>query len=261
MALQAVNRGESLSDRAYRMLRNAILSGELAPGEPLTEESLAERLQISRTPIRTALHRLVSEGLAETACGKGISVREVGDRDVRQVDEVRAVLEPLSASLCAARGLSAGEIEELRGYCEAQQQAAARGGVRDYFHYGDLFHIRLAECSGNDFLAAMISRATLTAARYLLTQSGSSAASPESIWKCFLLLPHAGQKKRARRCAAILGILWYRQRSRSPPIGGRETRRNSKIRQCGAAPAACLFQNGRPGHSFPGPINRTTERT
>ena len=103
MALQAVNRGESLSDRAYRMLRNAILSGELAPGEPLTEESLAERLQISRTPIRTALHRLVSEGLAETACGKGISVREVGDRDVRQVDEVRAVLEPLSASLCAAR--------------------------------------------------------------------------------------------------------------------------------------------------------------
>lgn len=79
MALQAVNRGESLSDRAYRMLRNAILSGELAPGEPLTEESLAERLQISRTPIRTALHRLVSEGLAETACGKGISVREVGD--------------------------------------------------------------------------------------------------------------------------------------------------------------------------------------
>ena len=50
MALQAVNRGESLSDRAYRMLRNAILSGELAPGEPLTEESLAERLQISRTP-------------------------------------------------------------------------------------------------------------------------------------------------------------------------------------------------------------------
>lgn len=169
MALQAVNRGESLSDRAYRMLRNAILSGELAPGEPLTEESLAERLQISRTPIRTALHRLVSEGLAETACGKGISVREVGDRDVRQVDEVRAVLEPLSASLCAARGLSAGEIEELRGYCEAQQQAAARGGVRDYFHYGDLFHIRLAECSGNNFLAAMISRATLTAARYLLS--------------------------------------------------------------------------------------------
>ncbi len=170
MALEAVNRRESLSDRAYQILRNAILSGELSPGESLAEEALAGRLQISRTPIRTALHRLVLEGLAETGCGKGIAVRAVGNQDVRQVDEVRAVLEPLSAFLCAQRGLSAAQVVELQTYCEAQHQAALQGEVRDYFHYGDHFHIRLAECSGNDFLAAMIARATLTAARYLMSR-------------------------------------------------------------------------------------------
>ena len=85
-----------------------------------------------------------------------------------QVDEVRSVLEPLSAFLCATKGLDGEQLKELRGYCDAQHHAAAEGNVRDYFHYGDCFHIRMAECSGNDFLAAMISRAALTATRYLL---------------------------------------------------------------------------------------------
>ena len=57
MPLEAVDRKEPLSERAYQILKNAILAGDLPPGEPLAEEGLAGRLKISRTPIRTALHR------------------------------------------------------------------------------------------------------------------------------------------------------------------------------------------------------------
>lgn len=172
MALGAVGKKESLSEKAYRMLREAILSGELKPGETLTEEGTAELLQISRTPVRSALQQLAAEGFLKTG-RKNLSVARVGEEELRDIDQVRSELEPLSAKLACLKGLTKNQEEELRKYCREQERAAREKDVKRFFHFGESFHIRLAECSGNPFLADMILRASTAAVRYLTNQENA----------------------------------------------------------------------------------------
>lgn len=169
MALGAVGKKESLTEKAYQMLREAVLSGELKPGETLTEEGVAELLQISRTPVRSALQQLAVEGFLKTG-RKNLTVAGIGEEELQDIDQVRAELEPLSAELVCSRGLTKEQEEELRGYCRKQEEAARKKEVKDFFHFGESFHIRLAEFSGNPFLADMITRASTAAVRYLSNQ-------------------------------------------------------------------------------------------
>ncbi|MCI8514150.1 MAG: GntR family transcriptional regulator [Lachnospiraceae bacterium] len=170
MALGAVGKKVSLTEKAYQMLREAILSGELKPGEVLTEEGMADLLQISRTPVRSALQQLASEGFLESG-RKNLTVARVDAEELRDIDQVRAELEPLSAKLACQKGLTEEQAKELRAYCQGQEQAAREEDVKSFFHAGENFHIRLAEFSGNPFLASMISRASMAAVRYLTNQA------------------------------------------------------------------------------------------
>ncbi|MDD4715707.1 MAG: GntR family transcriptional regulator [Oscillospiraceae bacterium] len=168
LALQAIGKKEFLSDRAYHSIRTAIIHNELKSGEVLIEEKLAEQLNISRTPIRTALQMLVNDKLAENDARGRIIVSEVVVKDVRDIDQVRAEIEPLSVRLNCMRGLTDAQGKELRSFCRAQSEAAARDDVENFFVSGYRFHNHLAVCSGNHFLANMIERASLTAVRYLM---------------------------------------------------------------------------------------------
>lgn len=170
MALKAVGKRESLSEKAYQMLRTAILEGELKPGEVLTEEGIADLLEISRTPVRSALQQLVLEGLLKSG-GKNLIVAEVEEEEIRQIDQVRAELESLSAKLSCQRGLSEEQVKELREYCQRQNQAAEEKNMKEFFQAGESFHVRLASFSGNQYLAGMISQASASASRYLAAQS------------------------------------------------------------------------------------------
>ena len=169
MALGAVGKRESLSEKAYGMLREAILDGELKPGDVLTEEGIAELLQISRTPVRSALQQLTLEGLLKME-HKNLIVAGVDEAEIQEIDQVRLELEPLSAELACRRGLSKAQTEELQEYCQRQSKAAQAGDVKGFFLAGERFHIRLAELSGNRYLAEMISRASASAVRYLVNQ-------------------------------------------------------------------------------------------
>jgi DNA-binding GntR family transcriptional regulator len=92
------------SERAYRALRAEIVRWDLAPGAALGEVELAERLQMSRTPIREALARLVADGLAVAVGGRGLEVAPMDLDDVRELYEVRQALEAQAARLAARRG-------------------------------------------------------------------------------------------------------------------------------------------------------------
>lgn len=175
MALQALQKKESLSEKAYQMLREAILTGELKPGELLTEEALSAQLGISRTPIRAALQLLTVMRLTECDARGRIVVSGVIDSEVRDVDLVRLRIEPLSAQLAAERGLTGTQEKELRGYCRRQMIAAEEGNLASFFDYGYRFHNRLAEFTENHFLAEMIGRASMTAVRYLMNSENPSA--------------------------------------------------------------------------------------
>ena len=168
MVLHAIRGKESLSDKAYKMIRLAIIRNELEAGEVLAEEKLAEMLGISRTPIRTALQMLAADRLAENDARGRLIVGDVVARDVRDVDLVRSEIEPISVRLNCEHGLTNAQIKELRSFCIAQKHAAKERNTEDFFITGYSFHNNLAACSENIFLADMVARASLTAVRYLM---------------------------------------------------------------------------------------------
>jgi DNA-binding GntR family transcriptional regulator len=88
---------KSGSSRVFETLRRSILEGEYGPNERLVEEQLAERLRVSRTPIRQALTMLEAEGLVEIEPNKGAAVRSFSVEDVWEIYDLRAVLEGRAA--------------------------------------------------------------------------------------------------------------------------------------------------------------------
>lgn len=92
-----------LRDVVFQTLRQAILRGELEPGERLMEIQLAERLGVSRTPVREAIRKLELEGLVVMVPRKGAEVASISEKSLRDVLEVRKALEELAAELACKR--------------------------------------------------------------------------------------------------------------------------------------------------------------
>ena len=98
-----VNEYLPLRDVVFNTLRQAILKGELEPGERLMEIQLAERLGVSRTPIREAIRKLELEGLVLMIPRKGAEVARISEKNLRDVLEVRRSLEELAIELACQR--------------------------------------------------------------------------------------------------------------------------------------------------------------
>ncbi len=102
-------REQKRSDRAYAYLRAAVLSGELNPGYPISELEVSERLEMSRTPVREAVVRLIADGLLERLPGRGTFIKSLDVDEIRLVYEYAEGLEGMVSFLVAQyRGLEAG---------------------------------------------------------------------------------------------------------------------------------------------------------
>jgi DNA-binding GntR family transcriptional regulator len=119
----------TLTDEAYAGLRTLICTGELAPGDCLSEPELQETLGVGRTPIREAIRALAAEHLIEVFPRRGTFVAGVDPRDLRAMSEVRAQLEPLAARLAAERRSEA-DLIQFRGAL-AQLEELERGDLRE----------------------------------------------------------------------------------------------------------------------------------
>ena len=142
----------SVADLAYERIRGLVLSGELAPGTRLGQVELAERLGISRTPVREALRRLGGEGLVEGHSHRGFRVTNLGLDAVLRRLEVRAILEPGIAALAAER--RTGRDLDLMRVAIADEEEA-RDGIEAH-DASRRFHIALARASGNEELVRVI---------------------------------------------------------------------------------------------------------
>ena len=100
------------SDAAYQIIRNAIISGRIEQGAQLSERSLGEEYGFSRTPVRHALTRLASDGLAEQVPHAGTFVRKLGMAEARELVGFRRGMESAAAAMAATR-ITASEIDEL----------------------------------------------------------------------------------------------------------------------------------------------------
>ncbi len=110
-----LNDYKPLREVIFNTLREAIIVGELKPGERLMEVQLADKMGVSRTPVREAIRKLELEGLVEMLPRKGARVADLSVKDIMDVLEVRATLDGLASGLSAER-ITADEIKELKHY-------------------------------------------------------------------------------------------------------------------------------------------------
>ena len=139
----------SVVDQVHADLLERIVAGELAPGSRLRQEALAAELGVSRTPLREALARLVSEGLVEFIPNRGATVAQRDFNDMDEAWRARLVLEPGAARLAAERR-DAEEVERLREAVRRQRGAA--DDVAASFEVNREFHLALVAASGNAHL-------------------------------------------------------------------------------------------------------------
>ena len=137
---------------AYARLLTELREGRLNPGDRLRETELADRLGMSRTPVREAIRQLEADGIVTHVPRQGATIRTLDYAEVRELYEMRAVLEGTAARL-AARAASDIEIEEL---IDMNQQMAQLGNAPEAFVLNRQFHAALLDAAKNRFLARSI---------------------------------------------------------------------------------------------------------
>lgn len=130
----------------YERLRHGILIGRYAPGELVYEGALAEEYGVSKTPVREALHLLAAHGLVTVLPKKGYVVRTMDFQDVREIMDLRMLLEPYAVET-AARACTPEAISELRESLDTQ--SGLRNQPLEAMGQAQRFHMALARAGGN----------------------------------------------------------------------------------------------------------------
>ena len=145
-----------LRDIVFNTLRRAILRGELEPGERLMEIQLAEKLGVSRTPIREAIRKLELDGLVLMIPRRGAEVARISEKNLKDVLEVRRSLEELAMELACER-MSDENFEELEQAEEDFKQAIKTGNILTIVEGDEACHEVIYRCTGNDRLLQILS--------------------------------------------------------------------------------------------------------
>jgi DNA-binding GntR family transcriptional regulator len=156
-----------LRDVVFNILRQAIITGEFAPGERLMEIALAERLGVSRTPVREAIRKLELEGLVVMIPRKGAEVARITEKDLRDVLDVRCALEELSASL-AAEKIDEDQKRELKRALVAFEKAIELGDTAQIADKDMDFHDVIFDIADNPRLTAILNNLRELVYRYRL---------------------------------------------------------------------------------------------
>jgi len=146
--------GDFLATKAYASIKAAISSGEIEDRDRLYANLIAKRLKMSRTPVREALQRLMSEGLAEKR-RDGIYVRSLSVKDVRSLEQANRALQGMAAELAATEGndRAMAKLERLMGRME---DCARREDHAGWKSVDQGIRRHLLEMSGNDWLAKLV---------------------------------------------------------------------------------------------------------
>ena len=145
-----------LRDVVFNTLREAILKGELKPGERLMELQLAAKLGVSRTPIREAIRMLEQEGLAVTIPRKGAEVAKMTEKDMEDVLQIREALDELAVRI-ACEQIRADQLEELSDTMHEFEESTKTGDVKKIAEADVKFHDIIYQSTGNPKLVNMLS--------------------------------------------------------------------------------------------------------
>ena len=145
-----------LSERAYQLIKEKIITLELSPSSLINEQTLMEELELGRTPIREALQRLSAEGLVIVVPRRGMFVASINITDLQKVFEVRLPLEGLCARLAAQR-ITEEQITQMEAIFQNLEQVQSADS-EVLIAIDERFHHLLYEAAGNEFLAEALDR-------------------------------------------------------------------------------------------------------
>ncbi|GGJ22794.1 GntR family transcriptional regulator [Deinococcus roseus] len=138
----------NINHETYLLLRRAILENQIPPGSKMVVQTLAEQYQVSATPIKEALAALHHEGLVEAIPRRGYFIPHLDAEDVREIYQLRAVVEGLAARLAALKQHKP-TLKKLQKVMEQMEQAAQRSDINAYSHTDLDLHQIIWEGSGH----------------------------------------------------------------------------------------------------------------
>lgn len=144
-----------LRELVFESLREAIINGDLKPGERLMEIQLAEELGVSRTPVREAIRKLELEGLVLMIPRKGAYVAKISMKDIAEVFEIRGALEGLAAGLAAER-ITDEELDDLERILVKIAESTDKDDVQAVIELDTVFHEKLYRASRNERLFQLV---------------------------------------------------------------------------------------------------------
>ena len=154
-----------LRDVVFNTLRQAILTGELKPGERLMEIHLADRLGVSRTPVREAIRRLELEGLVTMIPRRGAEVAQITEKSMGDVLEVRRALDALCAELACDRITEEG-LAALRQACDHFEQVISTKDAKKIAQADVALHDIIVQATGNQRLIQLVNNLSEQMYRY-----------------------------------------------------------------------------------------------
>ena len=178
-----------LRDVVFNTLRQAILRGELKPGERLMEIQLANKLGVSRTPIREAIRKLELEGLVLMIPRKGAEVAEITEKSLRDVLEVRRALEELAVQL-ACEKITKEEICELERVAKEFQQVVNSSDITEIAEVDVCFHDIIYTATDNQKLIQLLNNLREQMYRYRVEYLKRDGVFPQLIAEHEAIIRH-----------------------------------------------------------------------
>jgi len=184
---EAGNGRQTLQEQVYRRLQQALIGGELVPGQVVTVRSFAEDFGTSPMPVREALRRLVAEGAFEPLPNGSLRVRQMSAVQREHAREIRALLEGVAVARAAER-ISAAELAEARRFDEAMQAAVAKRDLRAASVANYDFHFQLYRAGQSEVLTSIIERLWLQNSPFLMLHLMDIGRQPAAVRR--LLFEH-----------------------------------------------------------------------
>ncbi|MEV7607801.1 GntR family transcriptional regulator [Paenarthrobacter sp. NPDC089322] len=186
---QARNTG---ANHVYTELKRQILSLELKPGTRIYEPAMSTALQVSRTPLREAIRRLISESLLEQQATGGVLVPQLDAKAVSELYDVRAALESLMAREACAKA-TAEDIERLQGLLD--RNAAMVGFADEAMKYGVALHAAVAGIANNSWAQRFHNQIVSQVERYRYFTNNAPERREEALANHRLLVEAIAAKK------------------------------------------------------------------
>lgn len=169
-----------LRDVVFNTLRQAILRGDLKPGERLMEISLANKLGVSRTPVREAIHKLEQEGLVLMIPRRGAEVAQITEKSLRDVLEVRGALEELAVRLACER-MTGQALGELNRAAERFEKTLGSSDITSVAEADVAFHDVIYMATDNQRLIALLNNLREQMYRYRVEYLKNDSVYPRLI--------------------------------------------------------------------------------